>query len=102
MWSKHNFFFKKKKKKRIACDERVLLRSGFSFSTLEFLVYFRVEVIRSFQSFWINWDSKMYYEENNTAAKARSTSLSEELGQIQYVFSDKTGTLTQVVNVIHL
>ncbi|XP_071844250.1 phospholipid-transporting ATPase ID-like isoform X2 [Apostichopus japonicus] len=58
-------------------------------------LYVTVEVIRSFQSFWINWDSKMYYEENNTAAKARSTSLSEELGQIQYVFSDKTGTLTQ-------
>lgn len=37
----------------------------------------------------------MYYEKTKTAAKARTTTLNEELGQIQYVFSDKTGTLTQ-------
>lgn len=37
----------------------------------------------------------MYYEKTKTSAKARTTTLNEELGQIQYVFSDKTGTLTQ-------
>jgi len=39
----------------------------------------------------------MYYEPKDTAAKARTTALNEELGQIEYIFSDKTGTLTQVV-----
>eukprot|EP00126_Sphaerothecum_destruens_P014511 Sdes_comp25336_c0_seq1m22744 len=37
----------------------------------------------------------MYYSESDTPAKARSTTLNEELGQIKYVFSDKTGTLTR-------
>lgn len=38
----------------------------------------------------------MNYEKSNTSAKARTTTLNEELGQIEYIFSDKTGTLTQV------
>lgn len=37
----------------------------------------------------------MYYSERATPAEARTTTLNEELGQIEYVFSDKTGTLTQ-------
>lgn len=53
------------------------------------------QVIRFAQSFLINWDEKMYYEKTKTPAKARTTTLNEELGQIQYIFSDKTGTLTQ-------
>ncbi|XP_035783943.1 phospholipid-transporting ATPase ID-like isoform X1 [Anopheles albimanus] len=58
-------------------------------------LYVSVEVIRFAQSFLINWDEKMYYEKSKTHAKARTTTLNEELGQIQYIFSDKTGTLTQ-------
>lgn len=52
-------------------------------------------MIRLAQSFLINWDDKMYYAKNDTPARARTTTLNEELGQIQYIFSDKTGTLTQ-------
>uniref|UniRef100_A0A3B3YG00 Phospholipid-transporting ATPase n=1 Tax=Poecilia mexicana TaxID=48701 RepID=A0A3B3YG00_9TELE len=54
-----------------------------------------VEVIRLGNSFFINWDRKMYYPKNDTPAQARTTTLNEELGQIKYIFSDKTGTLTQ-------
>lgn len=54
-----------------------------------------MEVIRFGQSYFINWDLQMYYAEKDTAAKARTTTLNEQLGQIQYIFSDKTGTLTQ-------
>ncbi|CAF0944064.1 unnamed protein product [Rotaria sordida] len=58
-------------------------------------LYINVEIIRLIQSKWIDWDLKMYYEPYNIPAEARTTTLNEELGQIEYVFSDKTGTLTQ-------
>nr|XP_023399530.1 phospholipid-transporting ATPase IC isoform X1 [Loxodonta africana] len=58
-------------------------------------LYVSVEVIRLGQSHFINWDLQMYYAEKDTPAKARTTTLNEQLGQIHYVFSDKTGTLTQ-------
>ncbi|CAM4554725.1 phospholipid-transporting ATPase IC [Lepidochelys kempii] len=58
-------------------------------------LYVSVEVIRLGQSYFINWDLQMYYPEKDTPAKARTTTLNEQLGQIHYIFSDKTGTLTQ-------
>uniref|UniRef100_A0A6Q2X9X6 Phospholipid-transporting ATPase n=1 Tax=Esox lucius TaxID=8010 RepID=A0A6Q2X9X6_ESOLU len=58
-------------------------------------LYVSVEVIRLGQSKFINWDLQMYYREKDTPAKARTTTLNEQLGQIEYIFSDKTGTLTQ-------
>ncbi|NXK47435.1 AT8A2 ATPase, partial [Chauna torquata] len=39
-------------------------------------------------------DIDMYYSETDTPAMARTSNLNEELGQVKYLFSDKTGTLT--------
>nr|XP_061836890.1 phospholipid-transporting ATPase ID-like [Nerophis lumbriciformis]XP_061836891.1 phospholipid-transporting ATPase ID-like [Nerophis lumbriciformis] len=58
-------------------------------------LFVSVEVIRLGNSFYIDWDRKMYYPKCDTPAQARTTTLNEELGQIKYIFSDKTGTLTQ-------
>uniref|UniRef100_A0A7M4ER09 ATPase phospholipid transporting 8B3 n=1 Tax=Crocodylus porosus TaxID=8502 RepID=A0A7M4ER09_CROPO len=55
----------------------------------------RLEFIYLVNSFFIDWDVEMYYPAKDTPAKARSTSLNDQLGQIEYIFSDKTGTLTQ-------
>lgn len=58
-------------------------------------LYVSVEVLRLGHSYFINWDGKMYHSQTDTAAEARTTTLTEELGQVEFIFSDKTGTLTQ-------
>uniref|UniRef100_A0A8C5KN67 Phospholipid-transporting ATPase n=1 Tax=Jaculus jaculus TaxID=51337 RepID=A0A8C5KN67_JACJA len=64
-------------------------------------LYVSVEIIRLGNSFYINWDRKMFYAPKNIPAQARTTTLNEELGQVKYVFSDKTGTLTQNIMIFN-
>lgn len=59
-------------------------------------LYITVEMITLFMMQLINWDKDMYHKETDTPAAARSTIVTD-LGQVKYVFSDKTGTLTQNV-----
>ncbi|KAI8850835.1 hypothetical protein BC829DRAFT_143232 [Chytridium lagenaria] len=53
-----------------------------------------MEFVKFFLASLINSDLDMYHEASDTPAAARTSSLVEELGQIDYIFSDKTGTLT--------
>ncbi|KAF6738872.1 Phospholipid-transporting ATPase ID [Oryzias melastigma] len=64
-------------------------------------LYVSVEVLRLGHSFFINWDVKMYNSQTDTAAVARTTTLNEELGQVEFIFSDKTGTLTENIMVFN-
>uniref|UniRef100_K7FHC2 Phospholipid-transporting ATPase n=1 Tax=Pelodiscus sinensis TaxID=13735 RepID=K7FHC2_PELSI len=64
-------------------------------SVVPISLYVSVEVIRLGHSHFINCDLKMYYPKKDTPAEVRTTTLNEELGQIEYIFSDKTGTITQ-------
>jgi phospholipid-translocating ATPase len=59
-------------------------------------LYISIEVVRTCQAIFIYFDSEIYYEKTKQATLARSWNLSDDLGQIEYIFSDKTGTLTQV------
>ena len=43
---------------------------------------------------YINLDKEMQDPQTKEYARARNTNLNEDLGKIDYIFSDKTGTLT--------
>ena len=58
-------------------------------------LFVTVELIKYYQAFMIGSDLELYYEETDTPTVVRTSSLVEELGQIEYIFSDKTGTLTR-------
>nr|XP_056722056.1 probable phospholipid-transporting ATPase IM [Euleptes europaea] len=70
-------------------------------SVVPISLYVSVEVIRLGHSYFINWDHKMYFAKEDVPAEVRTTTLSEGLGQIEYIFSDKTGTLTQNIMTFH-
>ena len=57
-------------------------------------LFVTIELVKYYMAFLINSDLDMYYAPTDTPAVCRTSSLVEELGQIEYIFSDKTGTLT--------
>ncbi|KAJ3106897.1 hypothetical protein HDU97_005384 [Phlyctochytrium planicorne] len=58
-------------------------------------LYVAMELVKLMGVFFINSDLQMYDSSTDTAAQSRTSNLHEDLGQVQYVFTDKTGTLTQ-------
>uniref|UniRef100_A0A8C8FDG1 Phospholipid-transporting ATPase n=1 Tax=Oncorhynchus tshawytscha TaxID=74940 RepID=A0A8C8FDG1_ONCTS len=85
------------------------ISTNFWYNLLTFIILYNnlipisllvtLEVVKFTQALFINWDEEMYYSETDTPAMARTSNLNEELGQVKYLFSDKTGTLT--CNVMH-
>jgi len=58
-------------------------------------LYISIEFVRTIQALFIFEDRDIYYDKTERRTTARSWNLSDDLGQIDYIFSDKTGTLTQ-------
>ncbi|ABN66077.2 aminophospholipid-translocating ATPase [Scheffersomyces stipitis CBS 6054] len=57
-------------------------------------LYVTMEIIKVMQLLFLQYDIDMYHVESNTPADAKTATILEELGQVSYIFSDKTGTLT--------
>ena len=53
------------------------------------------EIIKMIQGIIITWDIMLYSKFRHTFCKAKTISIIEELGNINFIFSDKTGTLTK-------
>ncbi|KAK1278519.1 Phospholipid-transporting ATPase 1 [Acorus gramineus] len=58
-------------------------------------LYISMELVRLGQAYFMIRDARMYDEISNSRFQCRALNINEDLGQIKYVFSDKTGTLTE-------
>ncbi|KAI3448731.1 hypothetical protein Pfo_005396 [Paulownia fortunei] len=58
-------------------------------------LYISMELVRVGQAYFMIRDNQMFDESSNSSFQCRALNINEDLGQIKYVFSDKTGTLTE-------
>ncbi|XP_071839272.1 phospholipid-transporting ATPase IF-like isoform X3 [Apostichopus japonicus] len=58
-------------------------------------LYVTLEMQKFTGSTWLGLDIDLYDEVTDQRARANTSDLNEELGQVEYMFTDKTGTLTE-------
>ncbi len=90
----------------LTCRQWPELRPGLAALLVQFLrfmilfnqlipisLYITLELVKVCQCKFLAWDCQMYHADTDSPCVARTSTLNEELGQVQYVLTDKTGTL---------
>lgn len=104
----NGLFYRKKSNSRLAFEYKPYAPTAAANGTLTFFVvlimyqtlvpislYITIEIIKTIHAYFIYSDVNMYYERLDYPCTPKSWGISDDLGQIEYIFSDKTGTLTQ-------
>lgn len=89
----------------IGPDKELFIVNKFLQDFLSFLILFNylipislyvtIELHKFLGSFFLEWDNDLYDEITDQQCIVNTSDLNEELGQVNILFSDKTGTLTK-------
>ena len=82
-----------------AADENAYVLGLFNFLSAIILfqvmipiaVYITLDIVNLVQVYFINTDIRLYHAETDTKMNCRSFNIHSDLGQINYIFTDKTG-----------
>lgn len=82
---------------RVPAEDIILGYAIMFNNVIPLALYVSLEIVKIGQMLMLNGDVGMYDEVSDTPARCNTNTILENLGQIGYIFSDKTGTLTENV-----
>lgn len=82
---------------RVAAEEIIIGYAIMFNNVIPLALYVSLEIVKIGQMLMLNGDMGMYDEVSDTPARCNTNTILENLGQVGYIFSDKTGTLTENV-----
>lgn len=81
--------------------KQIIIGFGITFNNIIPLsLYVSLEIVRLGQAWFMGSDAEMYHQDSDTPMRCNTNTILENLGQIEYILTDKTGTLTQ--NIMQL
>lgn len=82
---------------RVAAEEIIIGYAIMFNNVIPLALYVSLEIVKIGQMLMLNGDMGMYDVVSDTPARCNTNTILENLGQVGYIFSDKTGTLTENV-----
>ncbi|KAJ0118727.1 hypothetical protein J7T55_012981 [Diaporthe amygdali] len=80
---------------RVAAEEIIIGYAIMFNNVIPLALYVSLEIVKIGQMLMLNGDIGMYDAVSDTPARCNTNTILENLGQVGYIFSDKTGTLTE-------